>query len=105
MVTERLNEHARCEALAYLPLWSLVADREAITRAYRFADFVEAFSFMTRVAFAAEALNHHPEWRNVYRTVEITLTTHDAGGLTALDFKLAHAIDRLAERGVISAPV
>ena len=70
--------------------------RDAIRKTYTFANFVEAFGFMTRVALHAEKLDHHPEWFNVYRTVEVTLSTHDAGGLTELDVKLATRMDGLA---------
>ncbi|SNS95116.1 4a-hydroxytetrahydrobiopterin dehydratase [Tropicimonas sediminicola] len=76
--------------------WTLEEGGKAITRSFRFADFVEAFGWMTRVAIHAEKLNHHPEWSNVYRTVEVRLTTHDAGGLTERDRKLAEAMDQLA---------
>ncbi|MEM1129631.1 MAG: 4a-hydroxytetrahydrobiopterin dehydratase [Pseudomonadota bacterium] len=75
--------------------WQMVADRDAITKTYSFADFVEAFGWMTRAAIHAEKLNHHPEWFNVYRTVTVTLSTHDAGGLTALDVDLAARLDAL----------
>ena len=76
-----------------LPLWSLVSGK--LQREFRFADFSEAFGFMTRVALAAEALNHHPEWSNVWNRVVIELTTHDTGGLSNLDLALARRIDRL----------
>lgn len=76
--------------------WRTVPGRDAIQRSYEFRDFVEAFGFMTRVALVAERMDHHPEWRNVYRTVEVVLTTHDAGGLTALDVTLAERMDALA---------
>jgi len=76
-----------------LPLWSLVNGK--LHREFRFADFSEAFGFMARVALAAETLNHHPEWSNVWNRVVIELTTHDSGGLTALDLALAGRIDRL----------
>ena len=66
------------------------------TRLFRFADFSEAFGFMTRIALVAEKLDHHPEWFNVYKTVDVTLSTHDAGGVTALDVKLAETMNRLA---------
>lgn len=65
-------------------------------RTYQFQDFVEAFGFMAQAALVAERMNHHPEWFNVYRTVRVDLTTHDASGISALDFKLAAAMDRLA---------
>lgn len=93
-MAERLDAAAREAALASLPGWRRLDDRDAIARRYSFEDFVAAFGFMTRVAIEAEKLNHHPEWSNVYRHVDITLTTHDAGGLTALDFALARAIER-----------
>jgi len=76
----RLEENERLEALASLPEWTLSEEREAIERSYEFANFVEAFTFMTKIAFAAEALNHHPEWFNVYGTVDVSLSTHEAGG-------------------------
>lgn len=82
--------------LAGLPGWRVNADGTAIARQFRFADFSQAFGFMTRVALAAETLDHHPDWSNVYRTVDITLSTHDAGGLTELDFTLAAKIDAIA---------
>ncbi len=76
--------------------WQEVAGRDAIARSYRFADFVEAFGFMTRVALWAEKWNHHPEWTNVWSRVDVVLTTHDAGGLTDLDLRLAAKMDALA---------
>lgn len=76
--------------------WAKVEGREAICKTYRFANFVEAFCWMTGVAIWAEKWNHHPEWSNVYRTVDVVLTTHDAGGLTDLDLKLARKMDALA---------
>jgi 4a-hydroxytetrahydrobiopterin dehydratase len=72
--------------------------RDAITRKFVFKDFSEAFGFMARAALVAEKLDHHPEWSNVYKTVEVTLSTHDAGGLTELDVKLAEAMDKLADK-------
>ncbi len=78
-------------ALATLPGWN--RDGDAIVRAYKFADFTHAFAFMARVALLAEKADHHPEWSNVYNRVDIRLTTHDAGGLTARDVDLARAID------------
>ena len=77
--------------------WNMVDGREAIHKTFVFANFVEAFGFMTRAAIHAEKLNHHPEWSNVYKTVEVTLTTHDADGLSALDAKLGAIMDKLAE--------
>lgn len=93
MAIAQLTETERAAALAALPEWSLRADGLAITRTFRFADFAEAFGFMTRVAILAEKADHHPEWFNVYNRVEITLTTHDAGGLSQRDVALAGAID------------
>lgn len=87
-------------ASAQLPNWTL--DRTsggAITRDFRFDDFNQAFAFMTRVAAHAENMDHHPEWQNVYNRVSIRLTTHDAGGLTEKDLKLAQAIDLEATKG------
>jgi 4a-hydroxytetrahydrobiopterin dehydratase len=78
--------------------WTLSADRLAIAKSFRFADFNAAFGFMTRVALAAEKADHHPEWSNVYNKVEIRLTTHDAGGLTAKDFALAAEIEKAASQ-------
>jgi 4a-hydroxytetrahydrobiopterin dehydratase len=83
-------------ALGRLPAWSRVDARKAMTRSYRFPDFNAAFGFMTRVALKAEAMNHHPEWSNVYNRVTVTLTTHDAAGVTALDIELAQFMDRAA---------
>ena len=81
-------------ALAELPGWSTIeGGRDAIRREYRFADFAAAFSWMTRVAMAAEKLDHHPEWFNVYSRVEVTLSTHDSGGVTGLDVQLAKIMD------------
>ena len=82
-------------AVAELPAWQVVAGQPAIRRQFTFADFNAAFGFMTRVAILAEKADHHPEWSNVYNRVEITLTTHDAGGVTAKDTALAAAIDAL----------
>jgi 4a-hydroxytetrahydrobiopterin dehydratase len=86
-------------ALAKLPQWRRAEEaREAIFRAYRFADFNVAFGFMTRVALRAEQLDHHPEWSNVYNRVEVTLTTHDADGVTELDLTLAQFMDEAARQ-------
>lgn len=76
-----------------LPHWSPVEGRDAITRSFRFASFSAAFGWMTRIALAAEALDHHPEWFNVYDRVDVTLATHDAGGVTELDVRLARTMD------------
>ena len=92
----RLGHEARKAALAGLAGWSEAQGRDAITRKFVFADFNAAFGFMTRAALVAEKMDHHPEWFNVYKTVEVTLATHDAGGVTELDVKLAQAMDRIA---------
>ena len=95
-MAEKLSGDARKAALAKLAGWSEVRDRDAITKKFVFKDFNEAFGFMTRAALIAEKMDHHPEWSNVYKTVEVTLSTHDAGGLTELDVKLAETMNRLA---------
>jgi 4a-hydroxytetrahydrobiopterin dehydratase len=97
-MAKKLTEVERETVLAGLDGWTKGEGRDAISRRFVFADFSEAFGFMARVALVAESLNHHPEWSNVYRTVDVTLTTHDAGGLTELDIALAHAMDRIAGR-------
>jgi 4a-hydroxytetrahydrobiopterin dehydratase len=91
-----LTEHERAEAMRTLPSWRWMPERDAIAKTFVFHTFNEAFGFMTRVAMRAERVNHHPEWRNVYRTVEVVLTTHDVGGLTSLDIDLARFMDRAA---------
>lgn len=96
MTVPRLTDAERDAALARLSGWSLRGDGLAIERTFRFADFGEAFGFMARVALAAEKADHHPEWSNVWNRVEITLTTHDADGLSARDVALAEAIDKMA---------
>lgn len=93
---DKLTDDARAAALADLTHWNEVDGRDAITRTLTFRGFNEAFGFMSRVALRAEQLNHHPEWFNVYNKVEITLSTHDVGGLSELDVKLARFIDRIA---------
>lgn len=95
-MVEKLGAEARKSGLASLGGWQEVAGRDAITKTFTFKNFNAAFGFMTRVALVAEKMDHHPEWRNVYRTVEVTLSTHDAGGLTERDVKLAHAMDEIA---------
>lgn len=97
-MVERLTKEARAEALKALPEWSEVESRDAITRSFRFKTFNQAFGFMTRVALKAEKLDHHPEWFNVYNRVDVTLATHDAGGVTELDVKLATFIDKAAAK-------
>ncbi|MGF1659732.1 MAG: 4a-hydroxytetrahydrobiopterin dehydratase [Rubrimonas sp.] len=96
-MADRLTDAERAAALSELAASGWVHDpgRDAISRGFRFRDFSEAWGFMSRAALAAEKLDHHPEWRNVYRDVEVTLTTHDAGGLTELDLRLARAMDAL----------
>ena len=93
---EKLNATERAGLSATLPAWKLVDGRDAITRALRFKDFSEAWGFMARVALLAEAQDHHPEWFNVWNRVEITLSTHDASGLSARDVRLAQEIDAIA---------
>jgi 4a-hydroxytetrahydrobiopterin dehydratase len=95
-MAERLSAEARKSALKGLTGWTEVSGREAITRTFIFKDFNEAFGFMSRVALVAEKRDHHPEWRNVYKTVEVVLATHDAGGVTALDIELAKAMNAIA---------
>ncbi|MGE0876930.1 MAG: 4a-hydroxytetrahydrobiopterin dehydratase [Burkholderiales bacterium] len=98
-MTKRLTEAERKAALAGLPGWAMLEGRDAMRKAFRFADFSTAFGFMARVALAAEKLDHHPEWSNVYNRVEVVLSTHDAGGLTARDLALARAIEAAAGAG------
>ena len=86
-------------ALAQLSGWSAAADRDAIVKSFKFKDFNAAFGFMTRAALAAEKLDHHPEWSNVYNRVEVLLSTHDAEGVTELDVKLAKIMDAAAGSG------
>ena len=97
-MAEKLTEDARRELIG--PLvgagWTHDASRDAISKTFRFGNFVEAFGWMTRAALHAEKINHHPEWSNVYNQVSVTLTTHDADGLTELDVKLAKRLDALA---------
>jgi 4a-hydroxytetrahydrobiopterin dehydratase len=95
-MAERLSAEERKSALQGLSGWSEVPGREAIAKTFTFKDFNEAFGFMSRVALVAEKRDHHPEWKNVYRTVEVVLATHDAGGVTALDIDLAKAMNAIA---------
>ena len=95
MAITQLTPAERDTALARLPQWTLREDGLAIMRKLKFSDFGEAFGFMTRVAIAADKADHHPEWSNIYNRVEITLTTHDAGGLSARDVALAETIDAM----------
>ena len=94
-MVEQLNEAERTAALDRLGDWDYDDARDALTRRFLFADFSEAFAFMTRVALLAEQQDHHPEWSNVWNRVDILLTTHDAGGLSERDVKMARAIDGL----------
>jgi 4a-hydroxytetrahydrobiopterin dehydratase len=95
-MAQKLTGDARKSALGKLSGWSETPGRDAISKKFVFADFNAAFGFMTRAALVAQKLDHHPEWFNVYKTVEVTLSTHDAGGLTELDVKLAEAMNKLA---------
>jgi 4a-hydroxytetrahydrobiopterin dehydratase len=92
----KLSGSARSDALGTLKGWAPAEGRDAISKRFVFRDFNEAFGWMARVALLAEKMDHHPEWTNVYRTVDVTLSTHDAGGLTALDIRLAQAMDAMA---------
>jgi 4a-hydroxytetrahydrobiopterin dehydratase len=94
---EQLTDEERADALEALGEWDYDDARDAITRQFLFADFSEAFAFMTRVALLAEVQDHHPEWSNVWNRVDILLTTHDAGGLSARDVKMATAIEALLD--------
>jgi 4a-hydroxytetrahydrobiopterin dehydratase len=95
-MAQKFDAQARKAALARLKGWSEATGREAITKKFVFKDFNAAFGFMARAALVAEKLDHHPEWFNVYKTVEVTLSTHDAGGVTELDIRLAEAMDQIA---------
>jgi 4a-hydroxytetrahydrobiopterin dehydratase len=92
----KLSADARKAALGKLKGWSDVNGRDAIAKKFEFKDFNQAFGFMARAALAAEKMDHHPEWFNVYNKIEVTLSTHDAGGVTELDVKLAEAMDKIA---------
>ena len=95
-MVDKLSPQARREALSELSDWVQAEDRDAIEKSFKFKSFNEAWGFMSRVALAAEKLNHHPEWFNVYNRVDILLSTHDCGGLSELDVKLAKRIDAYA---------
>lgn len=101
-MVDKLTGKARQKALGPLKHWKKVKGRDAIAKAYKFKDFNEAFAFMTRVALKAEEMNHHPEWFNVYNQVLVTLTTHDAGGVSPRDIKLARFIDSIAGRKALA---
>lgn len=96
MTREKLSRQAAEAALTGVDGWALAKDAGSIHRIFTFANFSEAFAFMTRVAMAAEKMDHHPEWSNVYKTVDVTLNTHDAGGITALDIEMAKKMNRFA---------
>jgi 4a-hydroxytetrahydrobiopterin dehydratase len=95
-MVQKLTQAQRATLGETLPQWTLQSERDAISRSFKFKDFSAAWGFMSRVALLAETQDHHPEWSNVYNKVEITLTTHDAGGLSERDIKLATAIDKCA---------
>lgn len=95
-MSDALTEHDRAEILPKLTGWQMVTGRDAIHKRFVLSDFNQAFGFMTRVALEAEKMDHHPEWSNVYRTVEILLTSHDVKGLSERDVTLARVIDRIA---------
>ena len=97
MSAEKLSDAEREAALADLDGWSLVEGRDAVFKTFSFKNFSEAFGWMSRVAMAAEKIDHHPEWFNVYKTVEVTLSTHSVGGLSSLDIKLAKMMDKMAD--------
>ncbi len=96
-MADKLAPEDRRTALATLEGWRDAADRDAIVKGFKFKDFNEAFGFMARVALEAERMNHHPEWFNVYNRVEVTLTTHDCGGLSDRDIALARFMDGAAD--------
>ena len=93
---QKLDKAARARAMSTLDGWKKTRGRDAIEKTFVFGDFNAAFAWMSRVAMMAEKLDHHPEWSNVYKTVEVTLTTHDAGGLSDLDVKMARFMDKTA---------
>ena len=94
-----LDKTALDAALSDLPGWEIAADGKSIGRRFEFRNFSEAFAFMTRSALAAEKLDHHPDWSNVYKTVTVSLSTHDRGGVTELDIELASRMSRYAASG------
>ena len=95
-MVQKLDATAREDALTKLDGWKEVAGRDAIRKSFRFTDFNAAFGFMTRAALMAEKMDHHPEWSNVYSRVDVTLSTHDAGGVSVRDVKLAAFMDQAA---------
>jgi len=96
-MAQKLDDTERSSAMKSLIGWTQESDRDAISKTFVFKNFIQAFGFMTQIAIIAEKLNHHPEWYNVYKTVNVTLTTHDAGGVTELDIQLATAMDELSK--------
>ena len=98
IISEKLSDEQRSTDLSKLVShgWQMVDGRDAISKRFEFVDFNEAFGWMTRVALIAEHMSHHPEWSNIYKTVEVTLSTHDIGGLSALDIAMATKMDQLA---------
>ncbi|MFD1327820.1 4a-hydroxytetrahydrobiopterin dehydratase [Mycoplana ramosa] len=96
MKQEKLGKEAITSSLAMLEDWTLEDDGLAIAKSFKFKGFTDAFAFMSEAALAAERLNHHPEWFNVYNRVDVRLTTHSSGGVTALDFRLAEAMEKAA---------
>ncbi len=94
---KQLTADAISDALKTVEGWSMVEGREAIFKTFTFKNFIQAFGFMSQSALVAEKLDHHPEWFNVYKTVDVTLATHDVDGLTELDFKLARAMDKISQ--------
>ncbi len=94
-MAEKLTDRSALEPL-FADGWEMVEDRDAITKAFKFKNFVAAFGWMSKAALIAEKMDHHPEWSNVYNSVQVTLTTHDVGGLSELDLKLARAMDALS---------
>ena len=95
-MVQKLDTAARSGIAQRLPAWQVMDGRDAIQRTFKFKDFSEAFGFMARAALIAEKMEHHPEWTNVWNRVEVTLSTHEAGGLSELDLKFAAAMDKLA---------
>lgn len=95
-MVKKLSSEEKSAALAKIPGWMAASQRDAIQKTFKFVDFNAAFGFMTRAALIAEQMNHHPEWLNVYNRVDVTLTTHDCGGLSEKDIHLAQALDKVA---------
>ena len=95
-MAEKLDENAIHQEMQKIDGWEMVDGKDAITKTFKFKNVSQAWAFMSRVSLLAEKMNHHPEWFNVYNRVEVTLNTHDVGGLSALDFKMAAAMDLYA---------